>query len=253
MKYTAPALDKGLDIIEFLSTKTYAVSQKEIAEGVNKSSNEIYRMLACLTERGYIQKDPVNGCFELTLKLYSLSHQISPLERMRRIAIPIMRRLASKTNQACHITVFYENDLMIVAPTVSPGPISVVMKEGNVYPLLETTSGKTLLAQCSARERKHRLKLLPSISIDEKKELSKTLDDISQKGYLIHASEVTKGITDIAVIIGENDVPLKASLSLCCIDSQLNKHVPFDYYLEEAQKTATIISNLINSESREYG
>ena len=53
-KYSAPALEKGLDIIEYLSYKAIPQTQTEIAIGVSKSANEIYRMLAVLENRGYL-------------------------------------------------------------------------------------------------------------------------------------------------------------------------------------------------------
>ena len=44
-QYHAPALDKGLDILEILSANVASQSPVEIASGINRSSNEIYRML----------------------------------------------------------------------------------------------------------------------------------------------------------------------------------------------------------------
>jgi len=41
VKYSAPALDKGLDTLEFLSAQATPQSQVEISKGVDRSSNEI--------------------------------------------------------------------------------------------------------------------------------------------------------------------------------------------------------------------
>ena len=43
--YSAPALDKGLDILELLALSSRSLTQAEIADHLNKSVNEIYRML----------------------------------------------------------------------------------------------------------------------------------------------------------------------------------------------------------------
>jgi len=136
IKYQAPALEKGLDILEYLSLKSDPATQKEIAEAINRSPNEIYRMLMCLDERGYLQRDSLTGTYAITLKLYGLSHGPSPLERLREVSKPIKKHLSGVTKQASHLTVFYDDQLMIVAPTLSPGPISVAMEEGRVFSLL---------------------------------------------------------------------------------------------------------------------
>lgn len=51
-KYQSPALDKGLDILEYLSLNDTPQSQTEISHGTQKKPNQIYRMLVCLEERG---------------------------------------------------------------------------------------------------------------------------------------------------------------------------------------------------------
>ena len=51
--YNAPALDKGLDILELLSNSSGGLTQAEIASQLNKSVNEIYRMISTLRNREY--------------------------------------------------------------------------------------------------------------------------------------------------------------------------------------------------------
>ena len=55
--YTAPALEKGLDILELLSSSEEGLTQAEIASKLNKSVNEIYRMISTLKQREYVDFD----------------------------------------------------------------------------------------------------------------------------------------------------------------------------------------------------
>ena len=52
-KYTAPALEKGLDILELLSSTDAGLSLSEIARDLGRSVSEIFRMLVVLQQRGY--------------------------------------------------------------------------------------------------------------------------------------------------------------------------------------------------------
>ena len=70
--YSAPALEKGLDIIELLSKSTIGFSQADIAKGLNRSVNEIYRMLNILVLRNYIELDEDTERYKLTFKLLQL-------------------------------------------------------------------------------------------------------------------------------------------------------------------------------------
>lgn len=51
-KYTAPALEKGLDILERLSLSEAGLSLSEIARDLGRSVSEIFRMLVVLQQRG---------------------------------------------------------------------------------------------------------------------------------------------------------------------------------------------------------
>jgi DNA-binding IclR family transcriptional regulator len=52
--YSAPALDKGLDIIELLSKEEFGLTRRDIAERLGRSVGEIFRMLDKLVRRSYI-------------------------------------------------------------------------------------------------------------------------------------------------------------------------------------------------------
>ena len=80
-RYRAPALDKGLDIIELLAGTADGLSQAEIAKALDRTPNEIYRMLDRLVRRDYVRRTPEDR-YEITLKLFELAHQRPPMHRM---------------------------------------------------------------------------------------------------------------------------------------------------------------------------
>ena len=73
--YTAPALDKGLDILELLSENKEGLTQAEIAHRLNKSVNEIYRMISTLRNREYVDFDE-DGLCELCGEIFSCEENI---------------------------------------------------------------------------------------------------------------------------------------------------------------------------------
>src|ERR1035441_3836471 len=95
-RYRAPALDKGLEILEYLAGQRMPLTQLEIAEGLRRSSGEIYRMLLCLEERGYLAREAESGKFRLTLRLYELGHRHNPTMLLRRAARLPLEALAGE-------------------------------------------------------------------------------------------------------------------------------------------------------------
>ena len=71
VRYAAPALDKGLDIIELLAHEIEGLTLNEIAKGLGRTSSEIFRMVNGLCRRGYIMQQDGDR-YSLTLKLFEL-------------------------------------------------------------------------------------------------------------------------------------------------------------------------------------
>lgn len=247
-KYNAPALDKGLDIIEYLSMKAIPQSQVEIAHGLNKSPNEFYRMLMCLEERGYIIKDAASGKFSLSLKLYQLSHRHSPVDGLLKTAKPQMEILANQSKQSCHLSILQNGKLMVIAQVKSPGPVSLSIEEGSTFPLIKTTSGRILLSSVEENQRARLLDSDPdfrNLSKKDQKQLLEHLGQIKKQGYELHESEITKGVTDLAVPIGNPETGVFSVLAISSLTSISENQDSSDQLIEAIQNIALSISQSI--------
>ncbi|KAA1246399.1 IclR family transcriptional regulator [Aquimarina sp. RZ0] len=246
-KYPAPALEKGLDILEYLSNKGVPQSQVEIAQGLNKSANEIYRMLACLEYRGYIIKS-TSGKYSLSLKLYHLSHRHSPIDGLLKVAKPIMEDLANKTKQSCHMGILYSGQLMVISQVQSPGPVSLSIEEGSLFPLTKTTSGRVLLAFMETDELEKILQTNPEFNALSKKEqvnFRTNLKSIEKNGYELKKSDLTIGVTDIAVPIGHTNSGIFSVLAISSLESINQKQKTGDFLIKCLKETAISINTSI--------
>ncbi len=239
-KYSAPALEKGLDIMEYISLQARPLSQSDIAAGINKSPNEIYRMLVCLEHRGYLIRDEISGKYRLSLRLYSLSHRHSPIDELRKSARYLMDDLAETTRQSCHLSIIHKGRLAVVSQSRSPDPIALSVEEGSSFSLVETTSGKILLAFMEGEKQiefLNRNASFNSMSSRAKKKYLALLLETKETGYLINSSEQAKGVTDIAVPVG-NSHEVMASLTVSILSMQWDENILHEKILDAALETA---------------
>ncbi|WP_020208770.1 IclR family transcriptional regulator [Gilvimarinus chinensis] len=225
-KYSAPALDKGLDIIEYLSSESAARSQAEIAAGLDRSPNEIYRILVNLQARGYLNRDENSGKYRLSLKLYSLSHTHSPIEQLVNAARLPLQELAEKIGQACHLSVPYNGQLMVVCQVKSPDPVSLSISEGTLFPLFTTTSGRVLLANFEHEEQERLLRSdsrFNGLSPTEQEQAQQQLVQIREEGHHCAASEITSGVTDCAAFVGTAASGLMAAVAVSSLTTTLGQ------------------------------
>lgn len=223
-KYSAPALEKGLDILEYLSEVGTALSQAEIAQGLERSANEIYRLLIVLESRGFLIRDELSGKYRLSLRLYMLSHTHSPMEQLKHAALLPMMELAETTRHGCHMSIPFKNELLIVRQVKSPEPVSLSIAEGTLFPLLTTSSGRVLLANYSAEFQLDLLAREPTYTCLPSKEQNKILTQlakIKEDGYHHATSEITAGVTDFAAFIGQVESGLTAAIAVSALTSRV--------------------------------
>jgi DNA-binding IclR family transcriptional regulator len=143
--YAAPALEKGLDILELLCKSEGSLSQKEMATRLGRSVSEIYRMVSCLVDRNYVSQVDENS-YTITTKLFELSHLNPPTHRLLFEAMPLMQRLAKELDQSCHLTVYSQGKQLVLAKVDAPSGMGFSVRTGSELDVLISASGRVLLA-----------------------------------------------------------------------------------------------------------
>ncbi|MGJ7511283.1 IclR family transcriptional regulator [Variovorax sp. GT1P44] len=143
--YSAPALEKGLDILEVLCHSDQPLSQKDIAQRVGRTTGEIYRMVACLVNRNYVTLVDENT-YAITTKLFELAHINSPTQRLLQEAAPLMQRLASELDQSCHLTVYGQGKQVVLFKVDTPSGMGFAIRAGAEIDVLISASGRVLVA-----------------------------------------------------------------------------------------------------------
>src|SRR5579864_3719269 len=81
-RYPTPALEKGLDILELFASEPSGLTKSDVARRLGRTVSEIFRMLVCLEERGYISQSHDEERYRLTLRLFRLAQEYPPTKRM---------------------------------------------------------------------------------------------------------------------------------------------------------------------------
>lgn len=230
-KYTAPALEKGLDILEHLSLSDAGLTQAEIARVLGRSVSEIFRMLIVLQDRGYIAFDTGTDRYVLTTLMFEIAHRTPLIRRLTTSAAPLMRTLAQRINQSVHLAVLAEESVLIVGQVDPPARHVMSVRLGTRVDVWRASSGRVMMAfqtEDALAEMLERTPLPPSMTIDR---LRADLAAIRIRGHEIVDSFVVKGVVNIsAPIIGHTGHAIAAltvphierfgdtvSFSDCCV------------------------------------
>lgn len=219
-KYSVPAVEKALDVLEYLSDQAVPIPQAQIARALNRNAGEIFRMLTCLESRGYLRRDPASGGYALTLKLFELSRTHSPYEVLLRAAQPHMRKLAETVRESCHLSVLHNGQVLVLAQEESPRPFRLSVEVGSLHSPLRTTSGRVLLAALADADRDAILDAQPDwrkTPRQAKADLIGRLQAIRAQGFERQDGERFIGSLDLGVLVGRATSTVKAALTVAAL------------------------------------
>jgi DNA-binding IclR family transcriptional regulator len=196
--YAAPALEKGLDILEILCESEKPLSQKDIAHSLGRSVGEIYRMISCLVRRNYVaQVDDTS--YAITTKLFELSHINPPTHRLIFEATPIMQRLATELDQSCHLTIYSQGKQVVLCKIDTPSGMGFSVRAGAELDVTVSASGRVLLAFQDEETRKQRLEEVNLRRPDQADpQIEQVLDSIRASGYEAIPSVQVRGLYAVA-------------------------------------------------------
>lgn len=222
--YFVPALEKGLDILEALASSPKSQSLADLSRSLDRTSSEIFRMVDTLEKRNYIVRDPGTGEYRLSMKLYELSHMHSPVDSLVRAASGPLRELSSEVNESCHLAVISGEALVVVAEELSPARVRLSVEVGSRAPVLQTVSGRLLLAHLDERAREEFLARdaeFGNMSRAKKDALREELERVRAEGCAVSTSAYRTGV-DLAVVVGNPDAGVAASLAIPVLAGGIN-------------------------------
>lgn len=235
-KYRAPALEKGLDIIELLAESVDGLAQKSIAQALERSQSEIYRMLTTLVRRGYVVRSSEDDHYSLSLKIFALAQRHPPVGRLLDVAPARMRVLSRRAWQSSHLVMESNGDIVVVASAESPGNWGLALRVGSVIGLGNTGSGRVLAAFRTDEEIEEMISLhRPSVGEPplDKMEFRAHIERIREFGYERMPSATTVGVTNLSFPVLDQTGRSIASLS-CPFLERIDAHdVPS---LDQAQR-----------------
>lgn len=199
-RYRAPALDKGLDILEVLAQQSGGLTRTELVRELGVSASQIYRMLERLVARGYVLRVEGGDRYALSMKMFLLATGHPPLRRLTARAQPEMDRFAREMNQSCHLVMPEHGFGVIVAQASPVAHWEFRARIGASMDLFRTGSGITLLA---FQNPDRVVETLGHWGVADASaavaRIAPELDRVRAAGYRVAPSGQVVGITDLSV------------------------------------------------------
>ncbi len=246
--YRAPALEKGLDILELLAAEDLPLTMSAIVNRLGRSTGELFRMIQVLEHRGYVSQGP-DG-YVMTSRLFHLGLKRPPVRSLMEQALPEMRMLSDRIGQSCYLAIPSGAASSVIARMEANTSVGFSVRVGYRRPIHETASGQVLYAFQPDQTRAEWDSLFDPPLSDQRREcLLVTVERFRAQGYAQMDSAELPGMVELAVPImrGGRAVAVLTVPFIHITDAT----VDVDQALAALRATATCISEqLIGNDAR---
>jgi len=248
-RYRAPALEKGLDVLELLMTSARPLTMTEICQRLGRSQGEMFRMVQVLIVRGYLAPDPAGDGYVLTDRMFSMAMRQPPVQGLVEVALPVMRTLAMAIGQSCHLAFHSRGEIVVVARVESDEQIGFSVRVGHRRSIVGSVSGAVLFGFQPDDVRARWLALLPTLDPDARNAFAASAEHARANGVAQAVSSYTNGVTDVSAPVLRGD-RAAAALTVPFI-RYANLRCPLDDVVQHLVEAArTISSSLLENDSR---
>lgn len=215
-----PAVEKALDILEFVASQGAPVTAKEIATHLDIPASTTYRTVNYLCDRNYLKEDEqVEGRYYLGFQVMFLAHQLTRQRDLIDIAKPVMRDLATQSGQTAQLGILQDFGVMYIDQALPAQPVNIIAALRTHISANVSASGKVLVAHLPPTEQRYFLDhaefpAQTPESITSKHAFLQELRRVAQQGYALDHEEYARGIGCLAAPIHEHNEQVIAAIGI---------------------------------------
>jgi DNA-binding IclR family transcriptional regulator len=246
--YKVQVLERALDILECFSFQSRELSLTDVVNRTGLNKTTVKRLIANLTARGYLQRDPQSKLYQLGMRLFEMGGIVFSSFSLRQAATYPMTQLQNTTGATVLLGVRMEEQLVYIDKREGEGMIRISSDIGWRRPLHYGMLGMILLASLDAKEVRRILKLTPlqahtPFSITDPDAFSLRLEQVRDQGYVMEQEEAVEGVFGIAAPIRDYSRQVVAALGIALPLSSHNRAKGLNALADIVKKTCETISS----------
>lgn len=252
-RVTAPALRRGLDILELFLESNDGLKVPEMTERLGIPRASVHELVGALVERGYLQAKPdVPGRFVLCVRALQLGGAYERELDLAEVGRETARRIAAKCGETVQIVVREGKHVVYLVKVDSTHSIRLVSEVGRRLPAHCTAVGKALLAALPDDEvdalfpDDASLMPMTSNSISTKERLFRELALTRERGFAEENGESNENAACVAAPVYDRSGNCISAISISVPSSRMDETKKSEYInlvLQGARELSTSLGS----------
>ena len=198
-EYIIQAVDHALDLLEQFQGDVDELGVTELSKRLKLHKNNVFRLLATLESRNYIEQNRVTENYRLGLKTLELGQTFIKQMGLLRQSRPVLESLVRECNETTYVAILKESHIIYLDVVETDLTVRVVPRVGSRLPAYCTAAGKVQLAYMTEEELDNylptkELKAYTPATITDRDAFKAHLKKIAEQGYAIDNEEMDIGV-----------------------------------------------------------
>jgi IclR family transcriptional regulator, KDG regulon repressor len=217
--YVIQSVAHSLDVLEQFFGDTDELGVTELSKRLKLHKNNVFRLLATLEARGYIEQNKSSENYRLGIKCLYLGRRYIHHMGLVRQARPILTDVAKKCRESAFVAIVRREGVVpLEAAEPEDRAVRIMPPIGETLPLHCTAIGKAHLAFDQEEQLRsmlpESLDRYTSQTIVERTTLLAQLDSVVRDGYAVDSGEFFEDVASIAVPIRDYTRSVVGSLAI---------------------------------------
>ena len=154
--YIIQSVSHALDVLEEFHGDVDELGVTELSRKLKLHKNNVFRILATLQSRNYIEQNKANENYRLGIRCLELGQTFIHQRGMLKQAKPVLQELAARTGETSYVSILRGNQVVYLDSVEPATTVRVVSRLGLHMPTHATAAGKVMVAFESEEDlRKH--------------------------------------------------------------------------------------------------
>jgi IclR family transcriptional regulator, KDG regulon repressor len=212
--YAIQSVSHALDVLEQFNPTAEEIGVTELSKRLKLHKNNVFRLLATLEARGYIEQNKTTENYRLGLKCLQLGQIYVNQMGFLAQAKTTLEELVKSAGESCYVAV-KKGAAIVPLDFIEPeNPVRVVSFIGQTLPLHCTAPGKVHLAFDAGEILPEKLTRFTEKTIVDRDALLRQVREVAGAGYAIDQGEFMPEVASVAVPIRDSSRALVGSLAL---------------------------------------
>jgi IclR family transcriptional regulator, KDG regulon repressor len=217
--YVIQSVAHALDVLEQYFDEVDELGVTELSKRLKLHKNNVFRLLATLEARGYIEQNRATENYRLGIKCLHLGRRYIDHMGLVRQARPILADLSRRCRESAYVAIMRREGVVpLEATEPADRVVRIIPPLGEALPLHCTAVGKTHLAFDPEEQLRAGLpEQLPRFTdrtIVERATLLEQLDSVARTGYSVDTGEFLEDVSSVAVPIRDYTRTVVGSLAV---------------------------------------